>query len=278
MNAGLIFPARIGLIAGQTFREAVRQRLARLLLAMLAASAGVALVLRDFHFGTTEQKFILDAGFGAEALFGSILAIAATAQFFFGEIERRTVLMVLAKPVRRAEFVLGKLGGVLLLLLVFCAALTALLIALVWAQGRTLATGGGSAAAPVSAALCGGIALCGLVQWLKLSVLAAVTLLVASYARSSLFAVMAALAVLVAGHLHPLARDYYAAAGPGWAATGARLLSWALPDFRLFDLADQVAGGGPLRAGAIAGIAGYGLAYLAVLSALAVWCFQRREL
>jgi len=272
MNAGIISPARVALIAGQTFREAVRQRLLGLLLAMLAASAGVALVLRDFHFGTTEQKFVLDAGFGAEALFGSILAIAATAQLFLGEIERRTVLMVLAKPVRRAEFVVGKLGGVLLLLLVFCAALTALLIALVWAQGRPWASAG------AGAALFGGIALCGFVQWLELSVLAAATLLIASFARSSLFAVMTAFAVLVAGHLHPLARDFYAATGPGWAAAGARLLSWVLPDFRLFDVADRVAGGPPLSAGVIAGIAGYGIAYLGGLSALAVWCFHRREL
>ncbi len=278
MNAVPFSPARAALIAGQTFREAVRQRLPCLLLALLAASAGAALVMRDFRFGSSEEKFILDAGFGAEAMFGAILAVVVTAQFFTGETERRTVLMVLAKPVRRAEFVLGKYGGVLLLLLIFCAAMTGLLAGLLWWRRAPLASAGDDSVGAGSLAVYGGVVVCGLVQWLKLGVLAAFTLLVASYARSSLVAVTTGFAVLVVGHLHHLARDFYASAGPTWAAAGARLVSLALPDFQLFNVADQVEAGGPWPGGMLAGITCYALAYMGVLCALAVCCFRRREL
>jgi len=278
MKAREVAIARIWLIAGHSFRKAVRQRLPRLLLVMLGASWAAALVLRDFRLGSSEIRFLLDAGFGAEAMFGAILAVVATAQLFFGETERRTVLMVLAKPVRRAEFILGQFGGVLLLLLAFCGAATALLSGLLW--WRLGAMPGAAAGAPGAGPLVvfGDVVLCGVVQWLRLGVLAAVTLLVACYARSSLFAIMVGFAVLVIGHLHHLARDFYELAGSTWTAAGARLLSTALPDFQLFNVADRVAAGEPLPGGLLVGIACYALAYMGVFSALAVFCFQRREL
>jgi ABC-type transport system involved in multi-copper enzyme maturation permease subunit len=43
--------------------------------------------------------------------FGSALTIAATAQLFFSEIENRTVLTLLAKPVWRSEFILENCSG-----------------------------------------------------------------------------------------------------------------------------------------------------------------------
>jgi ABC-type transport system involved in multi-copper enzyme maturation permease subunit len=263
-------PARVGLIAGHTFREAARQRLLRLLVLLLLAAGAGALVLRDFHFGSSELRFLLDAGFGAETIFGSILAVVATAHLFFGETDRRTVLMVLAKPVGRSEFVLGKLAGVLGLLLVFCGTATALLAGLVgW---RQLALPGGT---PVAL---GDVILCGLVEWLKLDVLAALTLLVCCYAQSSLFAVMAGFAALVIGQLQHIARDFYSQAGSPWMAPAARLLSLALPDFQLFNVADRVTAGDPLPGSLVAGIALYALAYLGVFSALAIYCFVHREL
>ena len=121
---------RVGLIAENTFQEALRQRFLAILLGVAGAMAGGALFCREFSFGSSELKFLTDVGLGALTFFGAILAIVAPAQLLFGDLERQTVLTVLAKPVTRAQFIVGKLGGVLLLLAVFCAALTALLAGL----------------------------------------------------------------------------------------------------------------------------------------------------
>src|SRR6185436_3698654 len=77
-------------------------------------------------------KFLADCGLGAMAFFGAALTVAATAQLFFSEIENRTALTLLAKPVWRAEFILGKFLGVAALAAIFCALLTSLLAAVLW--------------------------------------------------------------------------------------------------------------------------------------------------
>jgi hypothetical protein len=268
----------VALIAGNTFREAVRQRLL-LVLSMVAASmVGGALFFRHFHFGSSELKLLEDVGFGAMTFFGAILAIVAPAQLFFGDIERRTVLTVLAKPVWRAEFILGKLGGVLLLLLVFCTAMTALLAGLIaWRETGLMAAHPDAFETGWKAGYAA-LAIGGLAQWLKLGVLAALTLFVASYARSSLFAMMAGCIALVACQLQYLARDFYGLMESGWARGGVWLFGLLLPDFQLFNVAERVAGGENLTVGLISGLAAYALAYTTVFSGLAVYCFRHREL
>src|SRR3954468_24526093 len=103
------------LIARQTLREAVRQRLFGLLLGLTLAFAFGARWLREFDFGTAELSFIADCGVGAMALFGAAFSIMATAQLFLGEGEGGELLMLLAKPVSRGAFVAGRFLGVVAL-------------------------------------------------------------------------------------------------------------------------------------------------------------------
>jgi ABC-type Na+ efflux pump permease subunit len=278
MSSRFFSVGRSALIAGHTWREALHQRLPHLLAVLAAALVAGALGLRDFNFGAPELKFLMDAGFGAQTFFGAILAIVATAQLFFADIERRTVLMVLARPVRRTEFIFGKLGGVLLLLLGFCALLTVLLLGLLWWRETALMRTYPDAFVHGRQVPYAGVAWCGLVQWLRLGLLAALTLLVASYARSSLFAVLTGFFVLVICQLQHLARDWYGVAGSPWTRGGAWFLGIVFPDFHLFDVADKVADGGTLAGGLVAGLAAYTLGYIGVLGLLASYCFHHREL
>jgi ABC-type transport system involved in multi-copper enzyme maturation permease subunit len=278
MNRVTLSLARMNLIAGNTFHEAVRQRLLPLMILVAAAMAGGALLFRDFHFGSSEWKFVLDVGFGALTFFGAILSIVASAQLFFSEIERRTVLAVLAKPVWRAEFILGKLGGVLLLLLVYCVLVTTVLAGLLWWGENALGKADPGAFEAGRTVAYAGVVWCGLVQWLKLGVLAALTLLVASYARSSLFAILAGFGALVICQLQSLARDCYGMTDSSLTRGGLELLGLVFPNFQLFDVTDRVAAGGTLSFGLVGGIAAYALAYLGVYSGLSVYCFRNREL
>src|SRR3954464_2049531 len=129
---------RTVLIARNTLLEASRQKLIGFVVLLSGAFVVGARGLRDFNFGAPELKFIADCGFGAMAFFGAALVIAATAQLFFSEIENRTVLTLLSKPVSRADFVLGKFVGVVTVAGIFCALLTALLAAVLWTREATL--------------------------------------------------------------------------------------------------------------------------------------------
>ncbi len=275
MNRTGSWPARVALIAGQTFNEAMHQRLLPLLLALAVLLAGAAYGLRILSFGETEARFLTDAGLGAQAFFGAILAVVATPQLFFAELDRRSALQVLSRPVRRSEFVLGKLSGVMLVLAAFCAVTTALTLALLAWHGLT---GGMEANSVASSSAYLGVIGCGVAQWLKLGVLAAVTLLVASYAGGSLFATLAGFLVLVAGELQHVARDYYAMLASPFARGAAGIFSLVVPDFRLFALTDGAMGGGAVPLDLLPGLALYAAAYTAAFGLLAAWCFHRRDL
>ncbi len=269
---------RVTLIAHNTLREASRQKLFNLLLLLALALVLGARWLRDFNFGAPELKFLADCGFGAMTLFGSVLTIAATAQLFFSELENRTVLTLLAKPVWRAEFILGKFLGVAALTAVFCLLLTGLLMAVIkWREGQLMAEFRDAYASGGSVSY-RNLALAGLLQWLKLAVLAALTLLVASFAQTQLFTVVTGFFVLVIGHLQYLAQEAYARGAWSVSRMVGGTLASVFPNFQLFTLADSlVAAEGP-TGGQLARVIVYGLGYGGVACLLAVYSFRHREI
>jgi len=270
-------PLRLWFLTLNALREAVRQSFLHCLVVLAVVVLLAAQAFREFHFGSPELKFIADVGLGAMAGFGAVLTVVTTAQLFFSEIERRTVLTLLAKPVGRAEFVLGKFLAVAVLVGAFCFLLTGLLTALVWARESALMREWPEVFATGRVINYGHLAVAGLLQWLKLLVLGALTLLLASYARTQLFTVMMGFLVYVLCHLQPVA---LAASGRGGSsATGvvAGLVVRAVPNFQLFSLADTIGGSVVLQWTPITRVALYAIAYVIVACALAVFCFRRRE-
>ena len=270
---------RVVLIAQNTVREAARQRLFNFLAFLALALVLGARWFRDFNFGAPELKFLADCGFGAMAFFGAALTIVATAQLFFSEIENRTALTLLAKPVWRTEFVVGKLLGTVATIGVFCALLTLLLMAVLWRREAELLAENpeafaGQAGVGVNYAA---VATAGLLHWLKLTVLAAFVLLVASFAETQLFAMAMGFFVLVICHLQYLAQDAYTRGGSTAGQIASALIAAMFPNFQIFGLADAQATGpiaGTVHTGAIAA---YAFGYTAAVTALAVFSFRRRE-
>jgi ABC-type transport system involved in multi-copper enzyme maturation permease subunit len=71
---------------------------------------------------------LISGGLSAITVFGILLAIFVGAFLIPHEIETRTIYAILAKPVRRVEFVLGKYLGALIILAVIVAIMTAVLV------------------------------------------------------------------------------------------------------------------------------------------------------
>lgn len=264
------------LIAQNTVREAARQRLFNVLVFLALALVLGARWFRDFNFGAPELKFLADCGFGAMTFFGAALTITATAQLFFSEIENRTVLTLLAKPVWRAEFILGKFLGVAAVLAMFCALLTALLLAVLWTRERQLRLEFPDEFARQGVSYAN-VALAGILQWLKLAVLGAFTLLVASFAQTQLFTVVTGFFLLVIGHVQYLGQDAYARAAPGAGRILGGALASLLPNFQLFTLADSLDSALQPTAAQLARVVAYGGGYIALAVGLAVFSFRRRE-
>ena len=106
---------RVLLIARNAFREAVRDRvLYNLVLFVLLLTAG-AIFLGELSAGQ-ETKIIIDLGLSAMLLFGVFIAIFVGVGLVYKEIERRTLYAILAKPIGRGQFLLGKYLGLCLTL------------------------------------------------------------------------------------------------------------------------------------------------------------------
>jgi ABC-2 type transport system permease protein len=267
-------------ISRVTFLEAVRQRFFAFLLVLSAAMVLSSVSFRVFDFGHGELKFIADFGFGGMFFFGSVLAVVMTAQLFFSEIDNKTALTLLAKPLSRAEFLLGKFFGAWAVLGVFVLVLAGLQGVVLWAREQELIAAAEQAGKiPATFSIVG---LCELVllQWLRLGVVISIVLAISALARTFLFAVVVGSLAVVAGQLQWIAQD--ALLRPTDSPVYAFFL-WVstrlIPNLQQFNLADAlVLGSSAVEEGALIAVGVSGVAYLATYLTLGSLIFRRREI
>ena len=124
---------RVSVVAANTLTEAVRQKVIILFLLIGLVFIVLAVVLAQFTFGE-QMKFIKDTSLGVISVITTLIAIVGTAQLLPSEVENRTIYTILAKPVRRFEFLLGKFCGGLLLVLLGMALMCVLFAAVLWVK------------------------------------------------------------------------------------------------------------------------------------------------
>ena len=99
------------LIAKATFHEAWRRRFLNAILIFAILIIGSSWSLAYLQPGA-ELKMLIDIGLGAIRFFGMLIAIFLGVRLITEEVERRTIHTMLAKPVTRGQFLIGKfLGG-----------------------------------------------------------------------------------------------------------------------------------------------------------------------
>jgi ABC-type transport system involved in multi-copper enzyme maturation permease subunit len=106
-----------------TFRESARDKIFYSLLAFAILIIGFSVVLGNLSLGDT-YKIIQDFGLMALSLFGVLTAIFVGIGMVYKEMEKRTVFVLLSKPIARWQFVLGKYLGLSLTLLIMQAVMT----------------------------------------------------------------------------------------------------------------------------------------------------------
>ena len=101
---------RVGVIAANTVREAIRSRVLYTLLffAVLLIGTGVLLSTLTYVEG---ERILQSIGLAAIRLFGAAIAIFVGIGLIHREVERRTIYTILSKPISRSEFLLGKTLG-----------------------------------------------------------------------------------------------------------------------------------------------------------------------
>lgn len=112
--------ARIYAITLNTFREAVRDRVLYGVLALACAVLCFTLAVAELSLHE-QMRIVSDVGLASISLFSVIMAIFLGSSLLYKEIERKTLYVILPKPIRRAEFLLGKYFGIAVTTVVFIA-------------------------------------------------------------------------------------------------------------------------------------------------------------
>ncbi len=253
----------IALIATNTLRETLRQKLV-LMTALIALALVVSSkYLLSLDLGHEQSKFVFDFGSGALGFFGAIMAIVATCQIFHSEIENRTIISLLSKPVGMSQFIFGKFCGA-----AFALGIFATVVAFATCAMLAITTlGNANAIAPNYI----GILAFAIAQWTKLCAIAAISIFICAASTSFLFSVVVsfmAFAVSMAG-------DITARLG-GKTEGFAAIASWLFPDLHVF-VASEAFAFAPINPIEFIMACGYGTTYsLAALIAASIM-FAKRE-
>lgn len=126
--------SRVMVIARNVFLEVIRDRILYLVALFALLMVAATLLLPPISAGA-EDKIVLDLGLAAMHLLSVIIAIFVGTGLVNKEIEKRTVLVLLAKPVSHVEFIVGKHLGLSAVLAVLLAALGLIFTALLALNG-----------------------------------------------------------------------------------------------------------------------------------------------
>ncbi len=112
--AGALFcyMTRAGIIARATTKEAVRQPLFSLLMAIALITLVMNTFLPFFSFGE-DFKMLMDCGLATILICGLLLAVWTSSTSIADEIEGKTAMTLLSKPINRRQFIVGKYVGIM---------------------------------------------------------------------------------------------------------------------------------------------------------------------
>jgi ABC-type transport system involved in multi-copper enzyme maturation permease subunit len=255
---------RAGVVALNTFREAVRDRVLYSLLFFALLMMAAAILVGQISIGI-EQIVIVNLGLSAMSVVGLVIAVFIGVGLVYKEMDKRTLYALLATPVRRWEFLLGKFGGLVLTLAVITAAMAAGLFLALWYVGQFPAGSGFAVLVAVYFIL------------LKLALVVALAMLFSCFARPLLSILMTA-GLYVAGLFAPQMRTYHTlTAAPGIEAI-LKAISYLLPNFSNYDVMAAAAHGGGIPAGLMGLNTVYTGAYCLLLVLTAAVVFSRRDL
>jgi len=256
--------SRVLIVARNTFREAVRDRvlynLVFFALLMIAAAVIVGQISMDI-----ETVVMISLGLSAISLIGLLIAVFTGVGLVSKEIDKRTLHAVLARPLQRWEFLLGKFAGLALTLTVNTAAMAAGLFLALLVVKHSLVRGDSVVLAAIYFIL------------LKLMLVVALAMLFSCF-TSPLLAILFSGGIYVAGlfvselrslqitNLTPRMQKFFA------------VISYILPNFGNYDAMGAAAHGRGIAGRLILHNTLYTLLYCAIVLGAASVIFSRKDL
>lgn len=263
----------IRLVALAVYRESVRDRVP-----LTIAGFGILLVAASYLISQLtagqDLKIIKDLGLAALNLLGLFIAVFIGIGLVAKEVERRSIYGLLARPLSREQFLVGKYLGLVMTLVVNLGAMCAAFYLALFYQDLTTpdalrATWPAPAGDPmlmVAVALIFG----------ELMIVTAVALLFSTFS-SPLMAMLLTVALWVAGHFNADLRQFEQVVDSPVAAAVARGLYYVLPNLAPFNVKAEIVHAVPVAASHVLLTLAYAAVYIAALLLAAMAIFRRRD-
>ena len=216
-------------VAVNTFREAVRDRVLYNLIFFALLMIGAAILVGQISIGV-DQMVIINLGLSAISIFGIVMAIFIGVGLVYKEMEKRTLYSLLAKPIRRWQFLVGKFAGLLLTLVVNTSLMTLGLAGAVYYVRGAFERSDAAILVAVYFIV------------LELALITALALLFSCFS-SPLLSTLYTLGIYVAGVFAPDIKGVSEYTQSPAMAASARLLYYLLPNFHNFNVIAAAAHG-----------------------------------
>lgn len=250
---------RILVIANNTFRETVRDKVLNVILVFALVIIASSILLGQLSIGQ-DVKIVKDLGLAAISLFGVFIAIFVGTSLVHKEIDKRTVFVVLTKPVGRADFLLGKFFGLVGTLTVLWAAMALSYLALILFLTHSISWQMGVALAFI---------------WLELVLLTALSLFFSTFA-SPVMSMIYVFSLYFVGH-NSATWKYLAQKASPLVKAGTDLCYYLLPNLRNFDFKEPAVYALSIAPSRVLEALAYGVCYTIFLLAAATLVFRKRE-
>ena len=271
-----LYMTRAGVIARATAKEALRQPV----FAMLLMLSLMMLVLNTFvpFFSLGDDVKMLEiCGLATILISGMLLAIWTSSMSIADEIEGKTAMTLLSKPITRRQFIVGKFVGiqaaVLVLVIPVTCAFWSLIVYKVFYDARESSADTTMALAQLEAYKIIPPVVLGL---LEIAVMSAISVAISTRAPM-VVNMVTCLAIFVVGHLTPsLVRSNLGRLE--LVTFMARVISAILPAVENFNVEAAIVTGSVVKAEYMGWVAGYSLAYVVAAILLAFILFEDRDL
>ena len=255
---------RVGIVALNTFREAVRDRVLYSLVFFGLLMMAAAVLVGQISIGI-EDTVIVTLGLSAISMIGLLIAVFIGVALVSKEMDKCTLYALLAKPVRRWEFLLGKFGGLVLTLAVNTGAMALGLLVVMLYVKHSLQRSDAVVLVAVYFIL------------LKLALVVALALLFSCF-TTPLLAILFTVGLYIVGLYVQELRDLpFEVMSPAMSSF-TKWLSYLLPNFENFNVMAMAAHGRAVPGAFILQNTLYAVVYCVIVLTAAAAVFSRRNL
>lgn len=251
---------KVVVLARNAFREAIRDKIYVLVVAFGLLMVLSTIIMSPLTVGA-QEKIVADIGLGSMSIFALLVVLFLGSGMVHKEIDKRTIVAILSKPITRLDYLLGKFLGLLGTLFVLVVAMTALFVL------ACLVTKAGFHAAYL---LSIGLSLC------EMMVVVSVLILFSSF-TSPVLTSLFTLATFLAGHTVQDLERFALVMDSHAVERAMKVVRLILPNLDLFNVRNAAVHGLPIETAHVVWAVAYGFLYSGLMLVLADVLFRRRE-